>query len=156
MNIYPSSKVNPYVYICIHRETKEFYIGSRVANKEPSHLDFPKYRTSSKNVKPRFDQFDWYIVAEFTYQTSKNDAYDFEQLLIYENWKDPLILNKHYSHGKSRFKCDTATGGKKWTPERIGNSESRIRVCSYCGVRQAANMINRHHNEKCKFKNIIT
>ena len=54
MIIYPSSKVLPYVYTCTHKESGKIYIGYRCANKLPSHLDLPKYRTSSKIVKPKF------------------------------------------------------------------------------------------------------
>jgi hypothetical protein len=81
----------------IHRETKQFYIGSRTSKKlkSPPEQDILKYRTSSKIVKPIFDEFDWFIIAMFF---GGNDAYAFEQEWIYENWNNPLILNKvcHY------------------------------------------------------------
>jgi len=106
MTIYTSEKVMPYVYWCTHKETGEFYIGSRTSTKltVPSHLDFPKYKTSSKRVKPRFDEFDWHIVAEFF---SSQDAYDYEQQLIFENWGNPLRLNNFYTMGGKRmWGCD--------------------------------------------------
>jgi hypothetical protein len=93
MSIYASEKALPYVYICTHKESGHFYIGYRCANKLPSHLDLPKYKTSSKVVRPKFDEFEWKILAEFF---SKTDAYIFEQQLIAENWKNSHILNKHY------------------------------------------------------------
>lgn len=33
-----------------------------------------------------------------------NDAYDYEQYLIYENWNNPLLINDSCYHGKLRFK----------------------------------------------------
>jgi hypothetical protein len=86
--------------MCTHKITGEFYIGYRHANKLQSHLDLVEYKTSSKLVKPRFCEFDWLIIAEFF---SPEDAYDFEQLLIYENWKNALLLNKSCYYGGKRF-----------------------------------------------------
>lgn len=110
MNIYASTQVRPYVYICVHKETGEFYIGFREKNKLPSHLDLPTYRTSSKKIKPIFDQFNWQVLAEFF---DGNAAYDCEQFLIHENWGNDLLLNKacFYNH-KRRFKGDP-TGIKR-------------------------------------------
>lgn len=101
MNIY-SIKALPYVYLCEHKITKEFYYGSRCANKINSSIDFPRYKTSSKKVKPRFNEFDWIILAEFF---EASDAYDYEQLLIYENWNNPLSLNNSCFHLKKRLRC---------------------------------------------------
>lgn len=111
MIIYTSTKVMPYVYLGIHKITKEFYIGYREANTIPSHLDLFKYRTSSTIVEPNFNEYDWYIVAEFY---NGDDAYDFEQQLIYENWRDPLLLNEQYRlrHGKKRFKNNVGLKGE--------------------------------------------
>lgn len=92
---------HPYVYRLDHPVTGEFYIGYRSANKKPAHLDLPVYRTSSDEVKERFDEFNWTIIAEFF---DADSAYDFEQLLIFEEWKDPLQLNKSCYYGKQRLK----------------------------------------------------
>lgn len=112
MNIYTnanftSTKVVPYVYYGIHKETKQFYIGYKKNNKEPSSENLGnQYKTSSKKVKPIFDEFDWHIVAEFInpdrIQAAK-DAYAAEQLMIYENWGNPLLLNKSCYHSKEQF-----------------------------------------------------
>jgi hypothetical protein len=105
MSIYISSKAMPYVYIGINNLTKQFYIGSRYKNVKlnlPSHEDLPKYKTSSKIIKPIFSDFTWYILAEFF---NENDAYDFEQQLIFENWDNPLILNENCFYNKKRFKA---------------------------------------------------
>lgn len=103
--IYTSEKVLPYVYICIHKETGEFYIGykeSNIKNNIPSHLDLPQYKTSSMKVKPRFEEFDWVIVAEFF---DGKYAYDFEQQLIFENFESNLILNESCYYGSvKRFR----------------------------------------------------
>lgn len=97
--LYESSKPMPYVYLCVHRETNQFYIGSRTAStvRLPSNQDIVTYRTSSKTVRPIFDQFDVTIIAEFF---DARDALTFEQQLIYQHWGDPLLLNKscHINH----------------------------------------------------------
>jgi hypothetical protein len=91
MNLFTSEKVLPYVYLCTHKISTHFYIGYRGSNKQPSHLDLPKYKTSSKTVKPNFDEYDWIILAEFF---DAKDAFIFEQNIIQEHIKDPLCLNK--------------------------------------------------------------
>ena len=91
----------PYVYRLDHPTTGEFYIGYRSANKKPSYQDLPEYKTSSKIVKSRFDEFNWTILAEFFIG---EDAYDFEQLTIFENWNNPLILNNSCYYGKARLR----------------------------------------------------
>jgi hypothetical protein len=106
MNIYSSTKVTPYVYICTHNETGRYYIGYREQNvslNRSSDIDFPIYKTSSKLVNARFDEFKWIIVAEFS---SGIDAYDFEQQLIFENWNDPLLLNESCHYNKARFRSN--------------------------------------------------
>lgn len=103
MYIYASEQVRPYVYMGIHKTTQELYIGYRELNKLPSHVDLFRYRTSSIIVKPKFDEFEWVVLAEFKIG---NDAYDFEQQLIFESWGNPLLLNRscHYKNHK-RFKA---------------------------------------------------
>lgn len=94
----------PYVYMCVNKTTNEFYIGYRVKNVKlgkPSHIDFPEYRTSSKIIKPNFENFTWTIIAEFYDQDS---AYDFEQYLIYHHWNDPLLLNESCHFNGARFR----------------------------------------------------
>lgn len=91
-DIYSSKKVLPYVYWGTHRITKEYYIGYREANKVPSSQDLGYfYFSSSRNIRPRFHEFDWIVLAEFF---EGKDAYEFEQLLIAEHIKNPLNLNK--------------------------------------------------------------
>ena len=114
--------VLPYVYKCIHKETGEFYIGSRCNNKESSDIDVLKYKTSSKYVKPIFDQFDVFIIAEFF---SGVDAYDFEQQLIYENWKHPLSLNRSCFYGKPRW---SHTGTKRSDETKLKISRAKIGI----------------------------
>lgn len=113
MTIYTSEKVMPYVYMGIHKQTGEFYIGSRANKKQklPSHQDIYVYRTSSKRVRPIFDEFDWFIVAEFL---AADAAYDFEQSLIYEHWDNPLKLNGGCFYQKGRF----SNAGKRLSDEQ--------------------------------------
>ena len=104
MTIYTvsSERVLPYVYMGVHSITGEFYIGSRTAKDITySHIDLQKYKTSSQNVKYRFDEFEWIIVAEFFLG---DDAYDYEQELIYNTWNNPLSLNETCYYGKHRFR----------------------------------------------------
>lgn len=106
MNIYNSTRAMPYVYLCVHKTTGEFYYGYREHNVSlslPSTLDLPKYKTSSTTVGPKFDEYNWYIIAEFFDGLS---AFEFEQDLICENWGNPLMLNKQYRklNGKVAFK----------------------------------------------------
>lgn len=100
MNTYTSEKTLPYVYKVENILTGEFYIGYRMANKLPSNLDFPIYKTSSPKIKATFSEFSWFILAEFH---NGDDAYDFEQLSIFEEWGNPLLLNKSCFHGKRKF-----------------------------------------------------
>lgn len=118
MNIYQSTKVRPYVYMGTHKLTKKIYIGYREANTKPSHIDLFDYRTSSRIVNPDFDQYDWYIVAEFN---AGNDAYDFEQQLIFEHWDNPLLLNGTCHYGKQRFKASKGVnkGATPWNKGKI-------------------------------------
>lgn len=107
--IYTSDKINPYVYILVHKITKEFYIGSRWTKlqKYPSHIDIFHYKTSSRKIKPIFDEFDVYILAEFYTETRYDDVYDFEQFLINEHWGDPLLINKSNCYGnEKRFRTE--------------------------------------------------
>ena len=104
MNIYSSDKAVPYVYICTHKETNQFYIGYRMRNvklNKPSHLDLPKYKTSSTTIRPDFSNYNWTIVAEFF---DSSHAYTFEQQLICDNWENPLLLNEHYNLGENHFR----------------------------------------------------
>jgi hypothetical protein len=101
MNIYSSDKAFPYVYICTHKETGHFYIGYREANTQPSNIDLPRYKTSSKVVNPTFDDFYWEIIAEFL---CGDDAYDFEQQLINEHWYNELLINSVCYYNKQKFK----------------------------------------------------
>lgn len=86
------SKVFPYVYKGVHKIDGRVYIGSRYTTKlkKPPEEDLVSYRTSSKKVRPIFDEFDWTIVAVFF---EPRAAYDYEQNLIAEMWGDPLLLN---------------------------------------------------------------
>jgi hypothetical protein len=105
MTIYVSDRAMPYVYKLVHKTTGQFYIGSRYAESLhlPSHLDLPQYKTSSKVIRDiGFDNFDWQIIAEFF---DGDDAWDYEQELIAENFNDPLILNARHFHRKG--KCRT-------------------------------------------------
>lgn len=114
MNTYNQNTHLPYVYICTHKETGHFYIGYREKNKLPSYQDLPKYKTSSTKVKQFFDQYSWEIIAEFF---DGSDAYNFEQLKIYENWENPLLINKSCFHGKRQFRGSSGMKNKSHTDQ---------------------------------------
>ena len=60
------TSVKPYVYMAINTETEEFYFGYRRANKVPAELDLGiMYFTSSKDIKPKREKFDWLVLKEF-------------------------------------------------------------------------------------------
>jgi hypothetical protein len=88
-----SNHIYPYVYRLTHKETGQFYIGYRCANKVPAEQDLGhKYFTSSKRVKEiGFENFDSEIVAVFF---SKHDAHAHEFELIYESISHPFCLNE--------------------------------------------------------------
>lgn len=90
-----------YVYRLDNPITGEFYIGFRKANKAPASQDLGiKYFTSSRLVKSRFHEFVYTIIQEFV---NPIEAYDLEQLLIHQEFKNPLILNRVCHHEKQRF-----------------------------------------------------
>ena len=129
-----STKVMPYVYIVTHKITGQFYVGFRCANKVPSSQDLGSlYFTSSKFVKKNFSDFDIAIYAEFF---DKDSAYECEQLLIKENFDNPLILNKHWQSTKKYsmlgFKRnDLAEYNKKY---KIKPKEMRKYICASCNI----------------------
>jgi hypothetical protein len=105
-----TTKILPYVYKLTHKTTREFYYGVRWANTYPAELDLgPRYKSSSKVVKPKFDEYDAEIIAEFF---DKEDAIDFEQKIIEENWHNPLLLNKAIQVSKV-FRCTGHTDATK-------------------------------------------
>ena len=167
MTIYTvsSERVQPYVYMGIHYTTGEFYIGSRTAKDITySHLDLRDYKTSSQHVKHRFNEFEWIIIAEFF---SGTDAYDYEQELIFDTWKDPLSLNESCYYGKHRFrlkgprtkehsdKIGAAHKGKKISAAQRANS-SKIHKGKIISEETRAKMSASHtgmtHREESKEK----
>lgn len=113
-----SNHIYPYVYRGDHPITGEFYIGYRCANKHPAETDLGvHYKTSSDIVKNRFCEFKWTIIAIFF---TREDAYDFEQSLIKEEWDDPLILNQSVRTDDSiRFMTPVGYHHSKETIEKM-------------------------------------
>lgn len=139
MSIYTSTQVHPYVYRCTHKMTGEFYIGFRKANYYPSDQDLPRYKTSSKLVKPRFDEFDWQIIAEFF---DPKEALKFEQELIAEHWTNPLILNKVYNiNGEFSFFSKRA-----WNKGKPMSEETKTKIKK----KMAGRTQTPEHNERIR------
>ena len=101
MSIYQSTKISPYVYWLIHKETGQFYIGYREANIVSSDQDLCIiYFTSSKKIKELgFENFNFKVLAEFF---DGDSGYNFENRLIEEHIKNPLCLNESYTKEGSR------------------------------------------------------
>lgn len=130
----------PYVYKLVHKTTGQFYFGSRWKNKVSSSNDLGiLYFTSSKYVKPKFDEFDSMIIAEFF---NWEDAYIFEQKLIHEHWDNPLKLNMKYHLNETKLWAKQSGGtlsqthkesigsalrGKKFTQEHKDNLSRALR-----------------------------
>lgn len=152
---YPTEIVRPYVYILTHRTTGEFYIGYREKNKDPSHIDLPKYRTSSRKVFPMFDQFDWLIYAEFEFG---DDAFDFEQHLISEFWGNPLLLNEQFrapNKGK-RFKAKRGRICSPETREKIRAARANQIITADIREKISETLKGRPSPNKGKFPSIET
>lgn len=114
-------KVLPYVYICTHKVSKEFYIGVRMANEVSAIQDLGLvYKTSSRHVRPIFDEFDYRIYAEFF---CPDDAWKFEQELIREYKNDPLLINTSTYEDDSL--CFHTTGRQRTDDEKKRISESK-------------------------------
>lgn len=110
-------KTLPYVYKLTHKETGEFYFGVRYGNTYPAEFDLGKrYRTSSKIVKPRFNEFNYEILKEFNDSIS---AIEYEKILIEEHWNDPLILNKAIVQS-DKWRC---TGHSEETRRKMSESK---------------------------------
>ena len=83
VSIYPSTKPMSYVYYGVHKSTGQFYYGYRLGNiakNRSSSEDFGLYyRTTSKIIKPIFDEYNWTILAEFWDEPGEDigqNAYD--------------------------------------------------------------------------------
>ena len=156
MNIYKSTRAMPYVYMCVHKNTGEFYIGYRSKNvklNKTSDTDFPTYKTSSKIVRTNFDNFDWIILAEFF---TENAAYDHEQYLINEHWGDPLLINRTCHYNKSRFKYCGGTPCSEETKRKISlsNKTKLIGITRSDEFKEKISKATkgRHHSQETKDK----
>lgn len=149
--------VLPYVYKLTHKETGEFYIGYRCKNKVSSGQDLGFYYfSSSKTVKSMgFENFDIEIMAEFF---DWKEAYEFEQNLIKENFKDRMCLNKHYNiNGTTKF-CSagikmTLEQRQKLSKARTGlklSEESKLKLRNNRNVSGSNNpFYGKKHSEEC-------
>jgi hypothetical protein len=120
----------PYVYKLTHKETNHYYIGYRcknVAIGKKSEDDMGNtYFTSSKLINSNnINDYNIEIIAEFY---KSDDAYDFEQDLIRENWEDDLLINDHYHHefaGRWKNSEHTRETREKIRLSRLGQKRSK-------------------------------
>lgn len=144
--IYTSEKVMPYVYYGVHKETGQFYFGSRYGknnylNKNiPSHIDLgTNYFTSSKIIKEiGFHNFNWIILAEFF---KPEDALKFEEHCISQVWKHPLSLNY-------RKNCSTLRNRPGYTI----SEEKRKNMRKPKNQGEKNHFYGKHHTEETKQK----
>lgn len=111
--MYNITDVKPYVYQGIHKTSNKFYIGVRYGNvriKKSVIEDFGIfYKTSCKEVKPYFHDFDWKILKVFD---NKESALAYEDMLIKDSWNNPLLINKNRG-GKKFHRPDNYVRGPK-------------------------------------------
>lgn len=95
-----------YTYKITEKETGNFYIGARGSKKDPL-LDLGiKYFSSSENLKSMIlergeESFIFEIIKD-SYKSWK-EAYDDEQLMIFNDWENPLNINKACYYMKKDF-----------------------------------------------------
>jgi hypothetical protein len=95
-----------YTYKITEKETGKFYIGARGSKKDPL-LDLGiKYFSSSRNLKSiifesGIESFIFEIIKD-SYKSWK-EAYDDEQSMIFDNWENPLKMNKACYYMKKDF-----------------------------------------------------
>ena len=146
----------PYCYKITHKTTGQFYIGSR-CNKQAKHYseDFGiKYFTSSKLVKELgFENFkiDW--IEEFE---DPDHAYDWEQMMIYVNLKDPLCLNKSCYFGKKKW---STAGIKRINAWNIGRklsqeTKDKISIGNKCKIFSKESKLKMSESQKNRSKEI--
>ena len=135
----------PYVYKGTNPETNEFYFGSRWGNKVPAYQDLGfEYFTSSKIVEPIFEEFTWEIIEEFE---TGDEAYDYEQLLIFESWNTKGLLNKHCTHGKERWRITGHTDEAKDKISKANKGENNGMYGKGLSGENAP-MHGKHHTEE--------
>jgi hypothetical protein len=151
--------VSAYVYQGIHKITHEIYFGARYANISigirPEEDLGKKYFTSCKNVKNRFHEFEWIILAQFG---SKHDALLFEDDLIRNNWKNPLLINKNRGGKKFHRPDNYIQKPKSPYPKSISetlkrhwqNPEFRERMCAVRRRSHTTEEFRRNHSESMK------
>lgn len=137
-------KFYPYVYILTHKVTGEFYIGYRSANKAAAANDLGKvYYTSSKQIKPIFDEFEHTILAEFFHA---DDAYVFEQQLIFEHWHNPLMLNGNCQVGNKLMQA------RPHRPRKPHSSDTKQKMSASAKSRDKTPYLGRKHTAESKAK----
>lgn len=137
-------KIYPYVYMLTHKVTGEFYIGYRSANKVPAVDDLGKfYYTSSKQIKPIFNEFECIVLAEFFHA---DDAYVFEQQLIFEHWHDPLMLNGNCQVGGKLMQS------RPHRPRRPHSEEAKRKMSASAKNRDKTPYLGRKHTDESKVK----
>jgi hypothetical protein len=147
------TKFSPYVYKGINQKTKEVYIGVRYAHTK--HLRTPvddlghHYFTSSKSVKKIFDQFDWFILGQFA---TREDALEFEEQMIKEEWQNPLLLNKNkggrqFHRPDNYVKRPYRKKDRSETVKRVWQDpEFRERMCAIRQVTHTSEEFRKNHS----------
>ena len=136
--------IYPYVYVCTHKITNQIYIGARCANHVPAHQDLGTYYfTSSKNVKPIFNEFDWEIIFEGT----REEVFQLESDLIRQHWRQPYLLNKNC--GGEKFNC---THHSNETKQKMSESKKGEKCYLYNKKKENHPKYNKNSSNETKQK----
>lgn len=105
----------------------------RSANKVTAHSDIGiLYFSSSNEVKKNFQDYNIEILKEFG---DSDSAFDYENELIRENFKNELLINKHYQRKRTTFSME---GFKRNDVSELNKKrltkpkETRIYFCKIC------------------------
>ena len=94
--------MKPYIYKITNKDTKEFYIGSQCSGK----IIGKNYFTSSSNNEFRQDfklNVHKYLIEILKEFDNSLECIKEENILIKENFNNPLIINKAYNCGEHLF-----------------------------------------------------
>jgi hypothetical protein len=121
-----------YVYKITHKETGQFYFGSRVANIKQNRLPsddlWIHYFTSSKHIKKIIldNNPDIFIPEVVITHPIMDEVYWLEQDFIKEHISDPLCLNRHYKDRESGQKIFSTHGVDPWNKGLTKDTNERV------------------------------
>jgi hypothetical protein len=121
-----------YVYKITHRETGQFYFGSRVANirlnREPEKDFWVEYFSSSDVIKELIRTYgiDIFHTEILLKNIDADEVYWKEQQFIKENISNPLCMNLHYKDRESGQKMWSTHGIEPWNKGLTKDTNERV------------------------------